>query len=145
MIVVDKDYKVKKTKKQNRTPKPLPSRQRLHELFEYDFDTGQLYWKVGKCAGQEAGFLNQQGYRIVDLKNERTKRRQSFKVHRIIFYMFTGKPLTKFVIDHIDGSRSNNRLSNLRAVKQKCNLKNTETRRRNGCVPSQPQETVFFN
>jgi len=59
--------------------------------------------------------------------------------------MFTGNPLTKLVIDHIDGIKSNNRLHNLRAVKHRCNVMNTEERRRNGCVPSQAKETVYFN
>ncbi len=105
--------KKRKTKK-TRKHKPLPSRALLHQLFEYNFDTGELYWKKTM---KVAGYTTGQGYRKVRVI------KSDFYVHRLLYLMFHGEDPGKFVIDHIDGNRSNNRLINLRMVKQKVNLK----------------------
>ena len=110
-------------KRKKAKPRTLPSRDLLHELFEYDFETGVLTCKSGCKKGKQAGYINQQGYRIVGVKVG--NQRKEYKVHRLVYYMFTGNPLLKQVIDHIDGNKSNNRLTNLRAVTHKVNLQNT--------------------
>ena len=131
---------MKKPKKAK--PRRLPPRQLLHNLFEFDFDTGTLTFKSGPKEGQEAGYLNKQGYRIVAVKHD--GRRKEYKAHRVIYYMFTGNPLLKQVVDHIDGDKSNNRLSNLRAVKQKVNLQNTVVARAEGNIPKADKAVAFY-
>ena len=87
--------------------KPLPSVAELNSLFEYK--DGVLFWKQrkpGRKVGVAAGTVNTNGYVVVLLSGS------FFYAHRIVFKMFTGKePET---VDHINGSKSDNRIENLR-------------------------------
>ena len=47
-----------------------------------------------------------------------------YSAHRLIWESFNGKITKNYVIDHIDGNRKNNRLANLRMVKQSENVEN---------------------
>ena len=98
--------------------KPLPSQNRLLELFDYKPETGVLTWKVsrgGQRAGDTAG-TPQEGY--VQIFVDGT----AYRAHRLIFKLVTGRePVGQ--IDHENGNRSDNRLvkdnpgrSNLREV-----------------------------
>ena len=131
---------MKKPKKAK--PRRLPPRALLHEKFEYDFDTGVLIWKEGNRKGKEAGYQTKQGYKIVGLKIK--GRRVEFKQHRIIYYMFTGDPLTNKVVDHIDGDKANNRLNNLRAVTHRENSQNTCFTRSCGIIPEPDKRLAYF-
>lgn len=51
-------------------------------------------------------------------------------VHRLVWEVFNGPIPPGFVIDHIDGDSSNNKLSNLRCVTQAENLANPITYKR---------------
>ena len=136
-------FNMKKPKKRKLVKlRKLPPRQLLHDLFEFDFDTGVLTWKTGCKKGKEAGYLNKQGYRIVGVKVNNV--RKEYKVHRLVYYMFTGNPLTNQVIDHIDGDKSNNRLTNLRAVTHRINLQNTVFIRSLGHVPKPDKALAFY-
>lgn len=92
--------------------KPLPTVARLRDVFSYDEATGALCWRVslrgrGAIAGREAGTVRPDGYRSVMIDQKR------YPVHRIIWKMVTGSD-PEVMIDHIDGDRLNNRISNLR-------------------------------
>jgi hypothetical protein len=93
--------------------KPLPSAERLNELFTYEPLTGELRWKsVPKNfhrakAGDIAGTIGPKGYRVVGVD------RVYYYAHRVIWKMMTGvDPIDQ--IDHEDTNRLNNRWSNLR-------------------------------
>ena len=116
--------------------KPLPQRALLHQLFEYNFDTGELYWKKNMTV---AGYITKNGYRKVAVN------KSAFYVHRLIYLMFHGEDPGKFVVDHIDGIKSNNCLVNLRMVKQKINQKNTAAARAKGIVPKPEKRSLFFD
>jgi hypothetical protein len=73
------------------------------------------YWNR-KHAGKRAGGLNSQGYRVINM-NE-THHRE----HHLIWLVVYGRWPTE--IDHIDGDRTNNRISNLREVSRSENRKN---------------------
>ena len=112
----------------------LPSRSRLHELFEYDFETGDL---IRKSTNKPVR-AKTSGYYAVRVDG------RMYKAHRIIYYMFIGvDPLDK-VIDHIDGVRTNNRLPNLRMVLHRTNVHNTSRRRASGNKPSAEKECIYF-
>lgn len=58
--------------------------------------------------------LNTQGYFYVQLCKEGKSSEHS--VHRIVYEAFNGKKSDNLVIDHIDGNRLNNNLTNLRKL-----------------------------
>jgi hypothetical protein len=107
--------------------KKLPSNKRLNELLRYNPQTGELRWKTNRRgtakAGQLAGVIDKpHGYVKVCIDNVR------YKAHRICYKMATGWDVGIFEIDHINGVRSDNRLSNLRMVDALTNRKNTKRR-----------------
>lgn len=92
--------------------KKLPDKEFLLERYKYDSDRGVLISKTNQGAGKIVGAHNGSGYlRIRILFKGKS---QTFKVHRIIYFLETGKEPE--IIDHIDGNRSNNHISNLREV-----------------------------
>lgn len=110
----------------------------VSELFTYDPNTGIVkhnpdrpvesfrsekgykIWRT-KCAGKEAGYLNQ-GYRKGKVKVR--GRLYSLGYHRVALWL-SGIDIAKgMMVDHIDGNGYNNRLNNLRVVTGHENQKN---------------------
>jgi hypothetical protein len=105
------------------TARKLPSMERLRAAFIPDFVAGKLFCpKSGKERGTES-----RGYRqvIVD--------KVAYRAHRILWKMATGEEPD--VIDHINGLRSDNRLSNLRNVEYVENYRNLRKRERAVALP----------
>lgn len=107
--------------------KPLPSLERLRQLFAYDSDNGELRWKsIPKNfrrakVGDLVGTINRTGYLVVGID------RRYYYVHRIIWKLVTGDdPIDQ--IDHRDGNRLNNRLANFRPVSNRANIWNSKLR-----------------
>lgn len=68
------------------------------------------------------------GYPTVAVRqNGRTKR---ISLSRTIYQCFKGTIPSGYEIDHIDGDKNNNSISNLRAVTHKDNMANPVTKRR---------------
>jgi hypothetical protein len=93
----------------------------LHDLFDYNPETGHLIWKVNAARrrkpGDIAGCKSTDGRILVGI------RRKIYKAHRIIWAMQTGE-WPKHKIDHINEDPSDNRWSNLRAATQSENMRN---------------------
>lgn len=107
--------------------KPLPTKERLHELLRYDPETGYLLWRIdrgGRRAarvGDRAGTTTPLGYRAICID------RLHHLEHRVIWKMHTGADPEK-CIDHIDGNSLNNKLGNLRLANVSENLRNSRLR-----------------
>ena len=92
----------------------------VNDDLEYEPETGKFYWRRKKgcrAAGAEAGSIHSGGY--VSIFNG-GKRHFG---HRLAVLAMTGN-LPESVVDHINGNRSDNRWSNLRAVSQSDNMAN---------------------
>jgi hypothetical protein len=123
---------------------PLPSAELLHKLLEYDAVEGVLRWRSrcpsmfkpgntsaesnccawnARYAGNPAGMLNCNGYIVVmvDYRN--------YLAHRLIWKMAHGSDPDE--IDHVDGDRTNNLLSNFRSVSRQQNNQNMKRRKDN--------------
>ena len=61
------------------------------------------------------------GYEFVRLYNKLNKKGRSHKVHRLVAQQFLDNPERKRCVNHLDGNRRNNRLSNLDWVTHKEN------------------------
>ena len=105
-------------------------RQLALALFDYDAETGHLYWRVqtnatpkGKPAGTVARHKVEKytSYINVSILGDR------YKAHRIIWLMQTGE-WPKGHIDHIDGNGLNNAWSNLREATISQNAMNQRVR-----------------
>ena len=109
--------------------KPLPSRARLHELFEYR-DDGVLIRKVATNwrlkAGSVAGSFNRtSGYYRVYVDGV------AYQVHRVVWAMHNDGPVPE-QLDHKDLDKTNNRIGNLRPATDAQNRVNRPGRSRTG-------------
>jgi hypothetical protein len=104
----------------------LPSIEYLRQIFAYDEDTGSVFWRErpecpkhwnARFAGRKAGAEDGRGYLVISILG------RSLKSHRIAWAMHYGEwPADQ--IDHVNGSRSDNRIANLRVVSDLENRRN---------------------
>ena len=96
--------------------------QYVSEMYKYDENSpsGLTYiaenrscGKGKRKAGDQAGTLRKDNgyYTVINGKNGR-----NVYVHRVIWFLCKNEDPGKFVIDHIDGNPSNNKIENLRKV-----------------------------
>ena len=109
-------------------PKELPPVDYLRQCFVYDPDTGVLTWLLRKAyriqIGDVAGSPTDRGYLCVRLDGS------NYKVHRIVWAMYAGLAAAR-PLDHVNGVKSDNRISNLREASSSENGRNTSAYRNN--------------
>ena len=96
---------------------------------EYNPDTGKFVWVKPTSnrvrAGAEIGNKNDR-YEYVNVLGIR------YMLHRIAVELMTGKQIPPgFVVDHINQDTHDNRIANLRVIKEKDNARNKPKRRDN--------------
>jgi hypothetical protein len=105
----------------NNEKRPSVTRERLKELLGYDEATGLFFWKqwvAGKAfKGTVAGSKNTMGHIKMQIDG------RAYLAHRLAWlYVHGNWPI--FEIDHINGVRTDNRMSNLRDVPTGVNMQN---------------------
>ena len=102
-------------------PRPELTAEYLRSILHYDPETGIFTWKVGSAnqvkVGDVAGSQNGSGYLLIQLQSRR------YQAHRLAWLYMNGE-WPKLDIDHINRIRTDNRISNLRAVTNKQNHQN---------------------
>ncbi len=94
--------------------------QELTDVLSYNPTTGEFHWTVrrGKVkAGDRAGTLDKEGYRILRFKGK------AYKAHRTAYFFVHGEWPTD-EIDHLNGIKDDNRIDNLRDVSRQVNSEN---------------------
>jgi len=93
----------------------------LVSILDYCPDTGVFTWKRNygaiSMAGKVAGCPNDEGYTIITIK------KKSYKAHRLAWMYVHGSFPAQFV-DHVNGVRDDNRISNLRDMSNRGNQRN---------------------
>lgn len=97
----------------------------LVKKFDYDSITGEFTFK--ECShkhriGTRAGCIHHSGYRFINLFGK------GYAEHRLAWIYMFGKIPTE-MIDHIDGNKSNNCISNLRCATRSNNTANATLRK----------------
>lgn len=99
----------------------------LNYLFEYE--DGRLFWKIKPSqntnVGDEAGFLRSEGYYGISIKDK------TYKRSKLIWIYHYGVIPEGMTIDHIDGIRDNDKVSNLRLATHTENCRNKGKQKRN--------------
>ena len=107
--------------------KPDITRERALELLSYDEATGEFVWrrsKKGIVAGAKAGSPTQFGYVTIRVDYK------AYQAH-VLAWLMTHGARPDCDIDHIDGDRMNNRLSNLRLASRQQNNGNARLSKAN--------------
>jgi hypothetical protein len=101
------------------------TQQELHDVLEYNKDTGNFVWKVtvnyNSIKGSIAGTSDNLGYIAIKIKGKR------YLAHRLVWIYVYGT-LPNSVLDHVNGIPYDNRLDNLRLATASENCRNCKTR-----------------
>ena len=93
----------------------------LRAMLDYDPETGAFTWKVKVRAqtvvGEEAGYLNNRGYRTIMIKGVQ------YLSHRLAWYYVYGVEPKEY-LDHVNSVRYDNRIDNLREATNTENMRN---------------------
>lgn len=92
---------------------------KLKRLLDYNLETGLFLWKISKSGIKniKAGTLNSKGYIKIVINGKQ------YFAHRLA-WMYVYGEFPNFQLDHINGIKSDNRISNLRIAEKSINNEN---------------------
>ncbi len=103
----------------------------LKEMVSYCHKTGRFTWIVKRRGTKgiysEAGYITKNGYRAIGIRVD--KRFTLIKCHRLAWFFVYGELPES--IDHINGDKLDNSISNLRSCNHKENSRNRKTPKNN--------------
>lgn len=138
MTFYDRKLHEPEVKSRSRQEVALPTRERLMEIFTFDWGTGEFFHKrsIGRVkAGQRAGTPSH-GYRKIGVDGK------IFYQHRLVAVMVYGTVPAQVVVDHISGVTLDSSPLNIRLVSQRQNGFNRQQLNRNN---SSGYRGVSFN
>lgn len=94
----------------------------INDRFIIDPLTGEIFWCIGRLAGQQAGTVLDAGYRKIGFR-QNGKFVQHY-AHHIMWAFCHGKWPT-FHLDHVNSNKGDNRIENLRPASFNQNRVNT--------------------
>ena len=94
-------------------------------LIKVDAEHGIAYAK--RFANRPMGCFNRKGYRVATLHYN--GKRTQIKIHRLIWIAINGLIPEGYMIDHINGNKADNRISNLRLADALLNSQNRRSYR----------------
>jgi len=100
----------------------------VHELFDYNADTGIFTNKINRGTsakkGEVAGGLSRDGYWYINVNGK------NYLAHRLAWFYIHGY-FPEYGLDHKNRVRHHNWIDNLREASQSCNIKNSKLKKNN--------------
>jgi len=107
---------------------PIPKDIGDYIAYSEESSTG-LVWRCDRGSnfvkGEEVGAIHSQGYYQMGFKNE------IYKCHRVVYFICKGIDPEEKQVDHIDGNKLNNKISNLRLATNQQNNTNKNKQKNN--------------
>ena len=115
------DCRIENLRIQKQDDSPL-TQERLKQVLYYDNKTGEFTWRENSSksmSNKAAGFLNDQGYILIGIGNDK------YRAHRLAWlYVYGEWPQND--LDHINGIKTDNFITNLREATDSQNLSNSK-------------------